>query len=822
MNARALDMPRFAAALSTVLLVLTSASVVLAASGLSSRPANPDCVAPDPPQTGSALEWQLLSYGVDAIHMDQDHQNRWFTMGRTGYVNVYDGNAGYAHVGTALDITDRVTLTYNGAGGEYGAISIALDPDFATNGHAYVYYTTGPDAPAGPATHFARVSRFTSTDGTNFDPSSEEVVLAIPLTAGYHVAGTIGFGPDGYLYIAVGENLTAQAGVLGAAQDPFALRGKFLRIDVHGSAPYGIPPDNPFADGVAGAPEVWAMGFRNPFRWNFDSATGDLWVGDVGGARVEEINVVVKGGNYGWPIYEGDRCWAFPTCDPTGLVAPAYLYDHEPGNNAVIGGLVYRGTTFPSLQGLYLFADRYHSGLQALIPDGSGGYTAETILDANSYDALVEGDDGELYTVRGITIAKLEPAAGGPPPLDDFPDLLSETGCMDPSDTTQPGPGLIPYSVNNALWSDAAEKDRWMALPDGETVSIDANGDFVFPNGTILIKNFSFSGHLVETRLMMRHDDGSWAGYTYEWNDLQTDATLLDDEKTISNAWVSNWTFPSRDQCLQCHTSAAGRTLGPEIAQLNGDLFYPSTGLTGNQLETLEFIGVLDAPLPDVPAALDSLPALDDASAAIDERARAYLHSNCSICHRPGGPGQGPEDFRYWIDGQSIGAYDVVPTQGDFGITDARLIYPGDPNKSILSYRMGTLGAGRMPPLASVVVHQEGLDVVDEWISSGLGFGFPDTDGDGFADNVDPDIDGDGMPNDWETANMLNPLDPADANVDTDGDGVDNVVEYQNGTDPNDPDDFEPNMVPTAPWPWLVGALLFGPYLRLRIEGRES
>jgi uncharacterized repeat protein (TIGR03806 family) len=800
-----------------VLLTWIYAPAGIAAPGLTTRPANPDCVAPDPPQTGNGAEWEILRYGISygnntVLYMAQDDQNRWFTITRHGIVDVYDGNAGYAKVGTALDITDRVTLMFEGGGAEFGALSIALDPDFANNGEAYVYYTTGPEAPAGPASYFARVSRFTSTDGTTFDPNSEEILLAIPLTAEYHVGATIGFGPDGYLYAGTGEGFTASPGVPGAAQDPFDLRGKFLRIDVHGSFPYDIPPDNPFADGVSGAPEVWAMGFRNPFRWSFDSATGDLWVGDVGSNETEEVNIVVKGGNYGWGIVEGTSCWRVATCDQTGLIPPAYSYPHESGSNAIVGGIVYRGSAFPSLQGHYLFGDRYHSGLQALSDDGAGGYTAETIADQNSYDAFIEGSDGELYMIQGVRFGWLVPTAGGQPPLDPFPDKLSETGCVDPNDPTQPGPGLIPYSVNNPLWSDGAVKDRWMAIPDGETVQVDANGDFVFPNGTVLVKNFAFSGHLVETRLMMRHDDGTWAGYTYEWDDAQTDATLLDDTKTISNAWVPSWTFPSRDQCLQCHTSASGWSLGPEIAQLNSDLFYPSSGLTGNQLETLEFIGVFDAPLPDVPAALDALPSIDDLSAPVDERARAYLHSNCSICHRPGGPGQGPEDFRYYIPGQSIGAYDVEPTQGDFGIADARLIYPGDPSKSILHYRIGTLGTGRMPPLASIVVHQEAVDLIGEWIASGQGFGFPDTDGDGFADNVDPDIDGDGMPNDWETANMFDPLDPTDANIDSDGDGVINVVEFQDGTDPHDPDDFGSPSVPTASWPWLFAAL-FGAFV---------
>jgi len=815
MLSRIVEMRMLAASAVLALLALLSAPAALAAPGLTQRPANPDCVAPDPPASGTGAEWQLIKYGINygnntVLDAAQDDDNRWFMLVRHGIVDIYDGDANYDKIGTALDITDRVTIDYEGAPAEFGALGIALDPDFANNGRIYLYYT---NYTAATDSYAARLSRFTSVDdGVTFDPSTEEILISIPLSAQYHVGATLRFGPDGYLYIAVGEGFTATPGVAGSAQDPFDLKGKFLRIDVDGTAPYEIPPDNPFADGVAGAPEVWALGFRNPFRWNFDSATGDIWMGDVGSNETEEVNIVVKGANYGWGIVEGTSCWRVPTCDQTGLTPPTYSYPHAPGSNAIVGGFVYHGSAFPTLDGHYFFGDRYHSGLQVLSDDGMGGYVAETIATFNGYDTFVEALDGEIYAVRGVALWKLIPTPGGGPPLDDFPDLLSETGCVDPADPTQPGSGLIPYSVNMALWSDGAVKTRWMAIPDGETVQLDSNGDFLFPPGTVLVKNFEFSDHLVETRLLMRHDDGTWAGYTYEWNDLQTEATLLEGAKTISNQWVSSWTFPSRDQCSQCHTTVAEDALGPEIAQLNSDLFYPSSGLTGNQLETLESIGVFDTSLPDVPAALDALPAISDTLVPIDERARAYLHANCAMCHQPGGPGQGPEDFRYWIDGPSMGAYDVVPTQNDFGIPDARLIYPGDPTRSILAHRIGTLAIGRMPPLATEVVDQAGLALISNWILSGQGFGFPDTDGDGFADNVDLDIDGDGMNNDWEVTYGLDPLDRTDAAIDTDGDGLTNVEEFQNGTDPTDPDNSEPPdppFVPTAPWP-LVLLAVFG------------
>jgi mono/diheme cytochrome c family protein len=183
---------------------------------------------------------------------------------------------------------------------------------------------------------------------------------------------------------------------------------------------------------------------------------------------------------------------------------------------------------------------------------------------------------------------------------------------------------------------------------------------------------------------MVRHDDGQWAGYSFEWNDAGTDAVLVAPEGKQKQIGTQTWTYPSRSQCLSCHTGAAGRTLGLEVAQLNGNLLYPTTGRTGNQLETLEFIGMFDAPLPDAPVNLDALPHINDTRATLEDRSRAYLHANCAMCHRPNGPGQGPEDFRYWLPTSQIGALNEVPTQGNLGVAGARLIDPGSPDTSVM------------------------------------------------------------------------------------------------------------------------------------------
>ena len=201
--------------------------------------------------------------------------------------------------------------------------------------------------------------------------------------------------------------------------------------------------------------------------------------------------------------------------------------------------------------------------------------------------------------------------------------MLSASGCVDPADITLPYAGLVPYEINAPFWSDGAAKDRYIGLRNGTTMSVDAGDDWNFPTGTVLFKNFRLNGRLIETRHLMRHPDGVWAGYTYEWNAAGTEATRVRNGKT-EQIQGQDWIFPSEADCLVCHTSVAGTALGPETAQLNRDFTYPQTGRTHNQLETLESISMFAAAIGD-PATLPTMPDPADTSADLADRARAYL-----------------------------------------------------------------------------------------------------------------------------------------------------------------------------------------------------
>jgi uncharacterized repeat protein (TIGR03806 family) len=603
---------------------------------------------------------------------------------------------------------------------------MAFHPQWATNRYVYLSFTEGS-----PMTSV--VARYTmSADFLTADPMSRVNIIRVPQpNENNHKGGHIAFDQNGRLFFGLGDG--------GGGGDPYDtgldttdLLGSLLRLDVDNGTPYAIPPDNPFApvggtcdqrahtNSTSNCSEIYAWGLRNPWRWSFDSATGDLWLGDVGQDAREEIDLVQRGGNYGWSCREGLNAYNGCSTPASNFINPVHAYPHSMGYS-VTGGYVYRGTALPQLVGRYIFGD-YGSGLiWQLVPNGAGGYTSQQLLDFNN-DRLAsfgQGNDGELYIVDivGGALHKLVPAGGGGAPNPPVPTQLSATGCVNAQNPSQPASGLIPYEPAAPFWSDNATKERWLAIPNGTAIGRDADGDFGFPNGTVLMKHFRLNNQLVETRLFMRHPDGDWAGYTYEWNAQRTDATLVQGGKTVTVGQQS-WIFPSGNDCLTCHTAAAGYSLSLEASQLNGNFTYASTGRTANQLHTLDGISLFATPLGD-PALQPSMPNPSDTTAPLAQRARAYLHTNCSQCHRPGGVAQSSMDLRYPTLLSNMNACAVSPQAGDLGIGPAaRIIAPGSSANSVLVARMTTRNASGMPPLASGIVDATGVTLVQQWINS--------------------------------------------------------------------------------------------------------
>jgi len=317
-----------------------------------------------------------------------DDSGRVFVVEQRGTVHaVHDGTV----TGTFLDIQDRTR-----AQGERGLLGLAFHPLFADNGRLFVHYSDRRGA-----TVLSEL-RADPPDAPSVDPATERVILTLEQPYGNHNGGQVAFGPDGYLYLALGDGGSG-GDPLNAGQDLGTWLGTILRLDVDGSEPYAVPADNPFVGDPAALDEIWAYGLRNPWRFSFDRATGDLWIADVGQSAVEEVNrqgVESPGGeNYGWRIMEGDACFDPPRgCDTSGLTMPVVAYTHASGwGRSITGGYVYRGVDVPALAGAYVFGD-FVSG-RIFVAEGSGDeWTARPLLESGfRIAAFGEDQAGELY-----------------------------------------------------------------------------------------------------------------------------------------------------------------------------------------------------------------------------------------------------------------------------------------------------------------------------------------------------------------------------------------------------------------------------------------
>ena len=700
-----------------------------ATGGLDQRPQNLSCVAPAlNPGAGATIDLSLVFDGLPALSQPlgmlqaPGDSSRWFVLEKTGRARAFANTPNVSAFDTDfIDLTASFNVNSNNEGGLLG---MAFHPDYANNREVFLSWTEGTPM-------VSVIARFTSMDGgQTLDPGSRQDVISINQDFENHNGGNIAFGNDGYLYIGLGDGGSG-GDPNSRAQDTTNLLGAFLRIDVDGGSPYAIPNTNPFAgnpicpadhSSTRDCPEIYAWGFRNPWSWSIDEATGDIWAGDVGQGTREEIDIVQLNGNYGWDCREGSIAFPgtqAPSCGTAvGLIDPVHDYPRTAGTS-VTGGHVYRGSALPALVGDYIFADYGSGRIWRLTDDGAGGWMVDELMDTNLRIAgFGRGNDGELYVVDIVGGALYRIVdGGGNPPATPMPSQLSATGCVSAQAPSQPAGGLIPYDLSAPFWSDGADKERWLAIPNGTTIARLGDGDFGFPNGSVLMKHFRLNGTLIETRLLMRHIGGEWAGYSYEWNAQQTDATLVQGGKTV-DLGTQNWIFPSENDCLGCHTAAAGFALGPEDAQLNRDYTYVTTGRSANQLLTLDQIGMFGTSA-GAPTALPTLASPNDPSADVESRARAYLHTNCAQCHRPNGPTPSTIDLQFQTSLNNTAACDVIPQSGDLGLgAAARIIAPGDPDNSVLLERMNRRDASAMPPLGSDIVDSDGVALIRSWIAS--------------------------------------------------------------------------------------------------------
>jgi uncharacterized repeat protein (TIGR03806 family) len=699
--------------------------------GLDARPSNTTCLATAQPgfaiSVSSTRVFPNLMFQSPVLLLQAPgDDSQWYVVEQAGVVKSFANADSTTTTSNFIDLQASVS-----SGGEAGLLGMAFDPAYAANHRVYLSYTANPTV-SGSVLE-SRISRF-ETAGSTLNPGSESILLTLAQPFTNHNGGNIAFGPDNLLYAGFGDG--GDGGDPGnRSQNRSLLFGKMLRVDVSGGGAYTVPTSNPFAGagsarcqtgeapGGAICAEIYAYGFRNPWRWSFDKAspTPDLWVGDVGQNAWEEVDHVQSGGNYGWRLREGAHCYNPATNCPTTangapLIDPVGEYSHSLGIS-ITGGYVYRGTAIPALVGRYIFGDFGSGRIFALLPDSGGALVTTEILSSGAQiSSFAQGGDGEIYFVNYTgTLHELVPGAATPNPIKT---LLSQTGCMSPTNVTQPAASLIPYAPVAQFWSDGADKARWMALPDNTKITVESDGDWTFPKGTVLVKNFTLNGQLIETRLFMRHtDSGNWGGYTYRWNSGHTDAALVSGGLT-ETLGTQSWTYPSEAQCLQCHTNAAGGSLGLETRQLNSSITYPASGRSANQLTTLQGIGMFANTL----TLQDAYPDPSDTTQSTANRARAYLHTNCAQCHRPNGGTPVGLDLRYSTAIAATNTCSLTAASGDLGVTGALLIAPGDASKSVLYLRMNRRDANQMPPVASHVVDAPGATLLQQWIN-GMGAG---------------------------------------------------------------------------------------------------
>jgi uncharacterized repeat protein (TIGR03806 family) len=662
-----------------------------------------------------------------------DGSNRIFVVEQAGVIRVFENSSDAKTSRVFLDISDRISRV----GNEEGLLGLAFHPDYKTNGQFFVHYSSKINDMHGVIARF-NVSE-SDPDVANGD--SEVILLQQKQPYRNHNGGSIEFGPDGFLYISFGDG--------GKANDPHlhgqnlkTMLGSILRIDVDTKSDernYGIPADNPFAtkdfkdDGAKSEikPEIWAFGLRNVWRFSFDRLTGELFAADVGQGEIEEVNIVTRGGNYGWNRFEANSVFRKETeLSTEKTIPPVAQYSHKWGLS-ITGGNVYRGTKYPELKGIYFYADYVSGNLWGLKKQDDGQYKSRLVRrTGRSVSSFGEDEQGELFlcSFDGM-IYRVVPAAEPENSFDDWPKRLSETDIFASLKKQEISADYQPYELNAPFWSDNANKSRYFSLPPGEKLGYRDDGTWELPVGARVVKHFQHgvsrrrgAKQPIETRLIIRTETG-WEAATYVWNRNGDEAELMPQGKQFElwqpnskpakgeQKWVrTTWHSPSSSECASCHTDAAGYVLGMNTAQLNRTLDNGE-----NQIQYWQKLGLIDIEGVDLTTAQQYCSPFDDTQ-PLASRARVLLEVNCAMCHRPNGPGNANIDLRYATEIGNTGTIDQLPAQTNLGITDGKIIAPGMPNKSLLLHRMETLGQGRMPTIGSNVVDEKAVKLLRQWI----------------------------------------------------------------------------------------------------------
>ncbi len=644
----------------------------------------------------------------------------------------------------------------------YGGVAydIAFHPKFTENGFVYIGWNARMPETKKICT---RISRFTMDRKSPFTFDTKSEVPIIEWESNGHNGGAVCFGADGMMYVTSGDG-TADSDLNLMGQRTDALLCKTLRIDVDHPTkekPYSVPSDNPFVADKRFVPETWAYGLRNPWRISSDPVSGQIWIGNNGQDIWESAYLIRKGENYGWSVKEGNHEF-YPNrvAGPTPISA-ATIEHHHVEARSLTGGLVVRSKELPELAGAYVYGDYSTGRIWAMKHDGTKvewhKELASTRMQITAFSTNTRGEllicdhhgsgEGGFFTLE-MAPPVVQKAA--------FPRTLSETGLFTSVKDHTLHPGVLPYDVVAPFWSDGLQKTRALYLPAGGKIGYTSSRGWTFPDETVLVKSFaSAPGKWVETRLLTKQM-GEWIGYSYKWNDEGTDAELVpsggaDQEITVAGQ-KQLWHYPSRAECMVCHSRAANFVLGLCELQMNKGsqiadwekrgLFSNdwageareqisaranALGLKGKDADTYR---EARAPqpgqrkikdsifLPTPPEKRKSLTDPTDATKPLELRAKSWIHANCSMCHVENGGGNARMELEFGTALKNMRILDVVPMHATFDLKDPRLIAPSNPDNSVILKRVSTRGKGQMPPLASNKVDEAGVKLLAEWVKS--------------------------------------------------------------------------------------------------------
>ena len=686
---------------------------------------------------------------------------------REGRVWTFVNNSNTAQRQLVLDIHNQCQ-----GWDDSGLLGVAFHPGFATNRFMFAYYTwvvpgtvqgnpdTRPPTFSTGAYHDKLVRYTIGTNGVALT-NTETLFLDQTGDSAWHNGGGMFFHPtNGFLYWTDGDDAdTANTQIItnkmlsGVFRIDVDKRGGNvshapLRQPVNGlSTNYFIPNDNPFVGQSNVLEEFFCLGLRSPHRMTIDPPSGRIFIGEVGYTAREEVDIIESGEsglNFQWATIEGLGGDLVPPF--VGINRrPVTDYPHADGNFAVIGGYVYRGSQFATdLGGKYVFGDNGSDVVWVMdestvpaskfplctVPKGNGPNSGNDYTGLSSFGLDASG---EIYMcVMGCNGSKLYTLSrSGPTNTLNPPALFSQLGAFTNLATLAPAPWLVPYDVNSALWSDAAYKSRWIALPTNTAINFYPTGEWAFPAGTAFFKNFDLATNdtnlaqrrRLETRLLVCDTNGYVYGASYRWRADLSDADLVISGTnvnipitTATGVRTQQWYFPGRLDCLRCHSQASGGVLGVKSRQLNGSFQYPG-GVTDNQLRTLNHLGFFTPAL--VESAITNyskLVSVFDTNSTLELRSRSYFDANCAHCHRPNGV-NALFDMRFDTPLASQGLINGYAIN-TLGINGAAIIKPGDTNKSILFQRDNSVGVNQMPPLAKNLVDTNAMAVVAAWIAS--------------------------------------------------------------------------------------------------------